>query len=108
MWIFSSIVGIISMYGVTLYYIPEYKFSRFESASYNSLHRLGWAIFTGWLTLGSVTSDGGVVKKFLSAQIFVPISRLTYCAYLTNGFIELYLAATIRTPKYMSVFNLVS
>lgn len=108
MWILSSIFGIASMYGVTLYYIPEYKYSQLQSALYNSLHRLGWAIFSGWLVLGCVTSEGGAVKRFLSSQVFVPISRLTYCAYLTNGFIELYLAATIRTPKYMSVFSLVS
>lgn len=107
MWILSSIAGIASMYGVTLYYIPSYKYSNLESALYNSLHRLGWSIFTGWLVLGCVTSSGSLLKTFLSSHILVPISRLTYCAYLTNGFIELYLAASVRTPRYMSVFSLV-
>ncbi|KAL7029378.1 hypothetical protein ACKWTF_006213 [Chironomus riparius] len=106
MWILSSIAGIASMYGVTLYYIPSYKYSNLESALYNSLHRLGWSIFTGWLVLGCVTSSGSLLKTFLSSHILVPISRLTYCAYLTNGFIELYLAASVRTPRYMSVFSL--
>ena len=63
--------------------------------------------FSGWLVLACVTSDNGSLKKFLSSQILVPLSRLTYCAYLTNGFIELYLIGSIRTPKYMSVTNLV-
>ncbi|XP_070492793.1 nose resistant to fluoxetine protein 6-like [Chironomus tepperi] len=106
MWILSSAAGIASMYGVTIYYIPSYKYSYFESALYNSLHRLGWSFFTGWLVLGCVTSSGSLLKKMLSSHILVPISRLTYCAYLTNGFIELYLAASVRTPRYMSVFSL--
>lgn len=95
------------MYSVTLYYVPSYQYSALESALYNSLHRLGWSVFTGWIVLACVTSDGGVLKNFLSSRALVPLSRLTYCAYLTNGFIELYLAASIRTPKYMSVINLV-
>lgn len=95
------------MCSVTLYYIPSYKYSVLESALYNSLHRLGWSIFTGWFVLACVTSESGPIKSFLSSRALVPLSRLTYCAYLTNGFIELYLAASIRTPKYMSVINLV-
>lgn len=108
MWILSSAIGIYSMFSVTLYYLPSYRYTQLESALYNSLHRLGWSIFTGWIVLGCVTSEGNLLKSFLSSQVLVPISRLTYCAYLTNGFIELYLAASIRTPKYMSVSNLVS
>lgn len=107
LWIVSSVIGIYSMFSVTLYYIPTYHYTQLESALYNSLHRLGWSLFTGWMVLGCVTSEGNALKTFLSSQILVPISRLTYCAYLTNGFIELYLAASIRTPKYMSVSNLV-
>lgn len=108
MWVLSSIAGIASMYSVTIFYITSYKYSYFESALYNSLHHLGWSIFTGWFVLGCVTSSGNFLKKFLSSHILVPISRLTYCAYLTNGFIELYLASTVRTPRYMSVISLVS
>ena len=57
--------------------------------------------------LACVTSNSGSLKKFLSSRVLVPLSRLTYCAYLTNGFIELYLIGSMRTPKYMSVTNLV-
>lgn len=95
------------MYSVNLYYFPSYQYSHLESALYNSLHRFGWSIFTGWMVLACVTSDGGPLRNFLSSRALVPLSRLTYCAYLTNGFIELYLAASIRSPKFMSVTILV-
>ena len=107
LWIITSIIGCYSMYSVTLYYLPTYHYSNLESALYNGLHRLGWSCFTAWIVLGCVTSENGALKRFLSSRALVPFSRLTYCAYLTNGFIELYLAASIRTPKFMSVTNLV-
>lgn len=43
---------------------------------------------------------------FFNYRVLIPLSRLTYCAYLTNGLVELYQAGTIRVPKYMSTFNL--
>lgn len=108
LWIASTVIGLVSMFSVTVYYIPTYQYSYLESALYSSLHRLGWSLFTGWMVLACVTSESGSLRSFLSSRALVPLSRLTYCAYLTNGFIELYLAASIRTPKYMSVTNLVS
>lgn len=107
LWLSTTIIGVYSMYSVTFYYVPSYNYSSLESALYNSLHRLGWSLFTGWMVLACVTSDDGALRSFLASRALVPLSRLTYCAYLTNGFIELYLAASIRTPKFMSVTNLV-
>lgn len=101
------IVGLYSMYSVTLYYIPTYEYTQLESALYNSLHRLGWSALASWMLLACVTSEKGWLKTLLSWRALVPISRLTYCAYLTNGFVELYMAASVRSPKYMSVTNLV-
>lgn len=60
-----------------------------------------------WLIISCITSDKGLLKKFLSSRALVAMSRLTYCAYLTNGFVELYLAASIRAPKHLSVISLV-
>ena len=107
MWIFTLIIGLYSMYSVTLYYVPTYEYTRLESALYNSLHRLGWSALASWMLIACVTSENGCLKSLLSWRGLVPISRLTYCAYLTNGFVELYMAASVRSPKYMSVTNLV-
>lgn len=45
-------------------------------------------------------------KNLIRFRVLIPFSRLTYCAYLTNGLVELYQAGTIRVPKYMSTFIL--
>lgn len=96
------------MFVVTIYYHEDFKYSSLQSALYNSLHRLGWSLSNGWLVLACVMGYGGFLTKFLSSRALVPISRLTYCAYLMNGLVELYMLSTTRTGRYMSVVDLVS
>lgn len=50
----------------------------------------------------------GPITNFLRNRVFVVLSRLTYSAYLLNGLVELHSAATLRTPQYLSNFQLVS
>jgi peptidoglycan/LPS O-acetylase OafA/YrhL len=107
LWILSGFIGIYSMFSVTFYYSPTYEYSRLEAALYNCLHRIGWNIFISWLIISCVNNPNGSLRKLLSSRALVPLSRLTYCAYLTNGFIELYLSSSIRSPKYLSVISLV-
>lgn len=82
--------------------------SAWSRALYAGLHRLGWSYATAWLVLACALGHAGPVRQLLSARALVPLSRLTYCAYLTNGLVELYQAASVRTPKYMSTVNMVS
>lgn len=107
-WSMSTAIGVMSMFTVTIYYHEDYKYSSLQSALYSSMHRLGWALSNGWLVLACVMGYGGFLTNFLSSRALVPISRLTYCAYLTNGFVELYMLSTTRAGRYMSVVDLVS
>ncbi|XP_003394317.1 nose resistant to fluoxetine protein 6 [Bombus terrestris] len=54
------------------------------SILYVGLGRTGWAMGIAWLVIVCTTNHAGVAKKFLSLDFFVPLSRLTYCAYLLN------------------------
>lgn len=107
LWILSGFIGCYSMFSVSLYYSPSYKYSRIEAALYNCLHRIGWNIFISWLIISCVNNPKGSLRKLLSSRALVPLSRLTYCAYLTNGFVELFLSSSIRAPKHLSVIALV-
>lgn len=106
LWLVSLAVGGLSMFTVTIFYHKGYEFSNLENSLYAGLHRLGWSIFTSWLLLSCVMGYAGPLKSFFTSRALAPISRLTYCAYLSNGLVELYQAGTLRTPKYMSVINL--
>jgi hypothetical protein len=50
----------------------------------------------------------GIVRLILSMKPVIALSRLTYCAFLCHGGIQLYSVATMRVPPSMSIFNLVS
>ncbi|XP_060812347.1 nose resistant to fluoxetine protein 6-like isoform X1 [Bombus pascuorum] len=59
------------------------------SVLYVGFGRTGWAMGIAWLIIACTTNHAGKSTKFLSLDIFVPLSRLTYCAYLINPLIIL-------------------
>jgi hypothetical protein len=50
----------------------------------------------------------GPVNVFVSWKLFVPLSRLTYCAYLSHYIVLLVNIGSNRAPGYLSVYNVVS
>ncbi|XP_050091632.1 nose resistant to fluoxetine protein 6-like [Anopheles aquasalis] len=105
-WIVSTICGCSAMLSVTAFYNELGTENYLYNALYAALHRFGWSLSNGWLVLACVTGHGRTLKRLLCWRAFVPISRLTYCAYLVNGLVELYLSAARRTPLYASIASL--
>lgn len=105
-WVASTVIGTISMLGISTFYNSTGTDNYLYNALYAALHRLGWSMSSGWLVLACVSGHGGPLKKILSSRLLVPISRLTYCAYLTNGLVELYFSASQRVPLYGGVVNM--
>lgn len=102
-WIASTLLGTVSMFGISTFYNATGTSNYMYNALYAAAHRLGWSASNGWLVLACVTGNAGPLKRFLASSVLVPISRLTYCAYLTNGLVELYFSATQRVPIYASI-----
>ncbi|XP_036144092.1 nose resistant to fluoxetine protein 6 [Monomorium pharaonis] len=74
-------------------------YKRLESvlsiAIYVAFHKTLWAIGIAWIVLACSTKHGGIINKLLSFQIWIPLSRLNYCAYLIHPII-------IRSIRYYS------
>lgn len=105
---FSIVFGISAIYSITLFYLPHYEYNELESALYASLHKVAWSLCVGCIVVTCATSNLGWLKSFLSWPPFAPLSRLTYCAYLVNGLVELYSIGTLRSPTYLSIWSLLS
>uniref|UniRef100_A0AAG5CQ94 Nose resistant-to-fluoxetine protein N-terminal domain-containing protein n=1 Tax=Anopheles atroparvus TaxID=41427 RepID=A0AAG5CQ94_ANOAO len=105
-WTISTVCGCMAMFSLTAFYNGLGTENYLYNALYAALHRFGWSLSNGWLVLACVTGHGDILKRFLSWRAFVPLSRLTYCAYLMNGLVELYLSASRRTPLYASIASL--
>ncbi|XP_055843240.1 nose resistant to fluoxetine protein 6-like [Episyrphus balteatus] len=100
LWVASIVVGTLSMFSITRFYTSP--FTVLESSLYAAFHKVGWGLCIGWLVIAVTTGHAVYLQKFLACRVFAPISRLTYCAYLCNGIVELYHASDIRFPHYLS------
>ncbi|KAF5292693.1 hypothetical protein FQA39_LY13905 [Lamprigera yunnana] len=54
------------------------------SAVYMGISRTLWGVGLCWLIIACSTNNAGIINKFLSFRGWIPISRLTYCAYLIH------------------------
>ncbi|XP_038213204.1 nose resistant to fluoxetine protein 6-like [Zerene cesonia] len=105
-WTTSIILGTVTTFSVSLFYQDWYQYSTIEAAAYISLHKFAWSIANGWLIIACATGNGGLLGKFLSWRFLVPIAKLTFCAYLVNGIIELYYVGQLRHPLHITFFTI--
>ncbi|XP_030758304.1 nose resistant to fluoxetine protein 6-like [Sitophilus oryzae] len=105
-WITTTLFGITSIFSIVVFYSPNYQYDNIEASIYASLHRIMWSLFVGWVITMCVTENANSVNKFLSYKAFIPLSRLTYCAYLINGLIEIYHKGILRQPLLLTKFDL--
>ncbi|XP_053948388.1 nose resistant to fluoxetine protein 6-like [Anastrepha ludens] len=103
-WLVSTVIGIASIFSVCRFYRSPFTFV--ESFLYAGFHKVAWNLSVAWLVMAATTGHAGWLQNFLSSRFFVPISRLTYCAYLSNGIVELYHSSTLRYGSYQSYVNL--
>ncbi|XP_004524121.1 nose resistant to fluoxetine protein 6 [Ceratitis capitata] len=103
-WLLSTLAGVGAMFSICRFYISP--FTNVESFLYAGFHKLAWNLSVAWLVMAATTGHAGWLRGFLSSRVFVPISRLTYCAYLSNGIVELYHSSTLRYASYWNYVNL--
>ncbi|XP_072384024.1 nose resistant to fluoxetine protein 6-like [Diabrotica undecimpunctata] len=54
------------------------------SAFYAALGHSAWGLSIAWITIACCSGYGGPFNSILSCKLFLPLSRLTYCAYLVH------------------------
>lgn len=67
-----------------------------------------WSFTLSWTVFACATHRGGLVQKFLSLKVAVPLSRLTLGTYLTHLPFILVVYNTSRERIYYSKFNMIS
>ncbi|XP_018300565.1 nose resistant to fluoxetine protein 6 [Mycetomoellerius zeteki] len=81
-WTLGAACNIFVLFG-----LYKRQISVLYTAIYVALSRTVWAIGIAWIVIVCCTEHGGIVKELLTCKIWIPLSRLTYCAYLLNPFI---------------------
>jgi peptidoglycan/LPS O-acetylase OafA/YrhL len=64
------------------------------SALYNATFRFAWTLGISWMIIACCCGMGGWINNLLSWKLLIPLSRLSYCAYLVHPVIIYFLYQT--------------
>ncbi|XP_013412631.1 nose resistant to fluoxetine protein 6 isoform X2 [Lingula anatina] len=114
-WMVATATALALVYGLYDVY-QGHPLSNDVGAFYNAVSRTAWGACVGWVIYACCTGYGGFVNTLMSWKAFVPLSRLTYCAYLIHPIImyvvyvgrETLIHATDVTMTYIYFGNIVA
>ncbi|XP_018326778.1 nose resistant to fluoxetine protein 6-like [Agrilus planipennis] len=95
------------VYSAYIFYIPSRPYDPHTAAVYSAFHHFFWSICISWFILAISTGHGTLIDPLLSWRPLNSLSKITYTAFLCHGGIQLYTAASLRTPMTCGVFNLI-
>lgn len=101
-WFLSIALGVSVVYGVYTYYKEDGRpFTRAENIIYGTFSRFVWGLALAWVIYACNKGYGSLVNKFLSASYWIPLSRLTYSAYLLHPIVlAVYFGSFQHTTEY--------
>ncbi|TKR64165.1 hypothetical protein L596_024746 [Steinernema carpocapsae] len=82
-WTVSTLLGLYSVFGLYNYALTG-EISEWYKILYVLFGRPAYAVALAWVTFACATGHGGPVNRFLSWRAFIPLSRITFCAYLIH------------------------
>merc|ERR1711879_751607 len=60
------------------------EWPREARVAFETIRRPAWAAVIGWIVLACASGWGGFINSVLSWDGWLPLSRLSYCAYLVH------------------------
>ncbi|XP_066267362.1 nose resistant to fluoxetine protein 6-like [Branchiostoma lanceolatum] len=100
----SALAVVYSLYGMDHGTTPQ---TESENVLYITVHRTVWAMALGWVVVACHHGYGGVVDTILSWDAWVPLSRLTYCAYLIHTLVWYAVYFSREVPIHYSTFTMI-
>jgi hypothetical protein len=75
-------------------------------AAYDTLARSAWGVAVCWVILACHNGYGGIIGRFLSWELFWPLSRLAYISILTHPLMIFRYTYTSRILIYIDEFHM--
>ncbi|GFY57918.1 nose resistant to fluoxetine protein 6 [Trichonephila inaurata madagascariensis] len=82
-WIAASSMTLACIFG-----LYHHKQTIIEASFYNALNRTCFACGLAWVMFVCIIGQGDIVNAILSWKVWIPLSRLTFCAYLVHPIVE--------------------
>ena len=103
---------VVSVAGLALIlfgWYPTYSQTNIMSRTTNILYlassRVIWCVCVAFIIYACQTSNGGIVNKFLSSDLWVPFSRMSYSTYLSHAVIFDYFRYVQERPLHAQLIN---
>jgi peptidoglycan/LPS O-acetylase OafA/YrhL len=78
-----------------------------EFAIYFSVTRITWSLSIAWIIFACHYGYGGIINRILSANFFIPITKISYCAYLIHPVIMVSYMFAQKDVFFATYFTLV-
>ncbi|XP_071491770.1 nose resistant to fluoxetine protein 6-like [Diadema antillarum] len=104
-WMAATAMGLALVYGLYGYF-HNHPATVSGSAAYMALCRLGWSACLCWVVFACRFGYAGWVNDFLSWELWIPMSRVTYGAYLLHPIIISAFQFNYRNTYYISMYTL--
>lgn len=105
-WCLATILGLTIVYGI--YGATKHggkPFNKTENILYGTFSRFTWGLSLAWVIYACNKGYGSLVNKILSASYWIPLSRLTYSAYLVHPIVlGVYFGSFRNTAEYTDMF----
>ncbi|KAH9361136.1 hypothetical protein HPB48_002998 [Haemaphysalis longicornis] len=105
-WLLSVITALVVLYAV---FDWNHRGSYVQAwvSAYAGLHRLAWALAVCWVIFVCATGQAELANRLLSLNLFVPLSRLTYCGYLVQMLVISTRLVTLRHSTHYTHWSMV-
>uniref|UniRef100_A0A914NYM0 Acyltransferase 3 domain-containing protein n=1 Tax=Panagrolaimus davidi TaxID=227884 RepID=A0A914NYM0_9BILA len=100
-WILGLSMMLASLFGL-FHYFNGHQLLLFWMATYSFLSKPAWELGLTWLIVSCYYGYGGPINQFMSWNIWVPLGRLSYCAYLVHLPIAIYIFGLEQNEIYFS------
>ena len=92
LWQVAIVSMAVDVYGLSNLFAtnsPSHQsWSMFQSIMYNCFSKTLWSLALGWVIFSCHKGYGGVVNSFLSWKAWIPLSKLSYAAYLIHPHLQ--------------------
>lgn len=78
------------------FYNPANFLTKTQNILYQSTSRIIWCMGLGFIIFSCVNNKGGFVNDILCWKVWIPLSRLSFCAYL----VHMNVLAWVLTQRY--------
>lgn len=98
LWLLSTAIALTLIFAIQPWFDPANKIPDVAGYFYAGLSRFAWGVVISWVIFACVKGHGGIVNRFLSWSVFMPLGRLCFCVYLTSIHLQSIFHSRLTVP----------